>query len=278
MGYTKKTLQELDLIDNFLSNAIASNRELGEPFYRLLLSVLLGKELKTVRVLAQQVIPAATPELRGIRMDVEITEYDEGTVTNIYDMEPHLKDGLSYLPSVYQAKIDGRYVKRGLKDFSEIPNLYVITITNYDIFGRDYMMYTVRNKCEEIPDMEYDDGLQFIYFNTKGQKGGSQAIKNMLKYIQNSDSKNAVDDATRKIDYYVRKVKNLPEVEAGYMTLGDWIDSIVDSVKEEDIKVVVEILKELHETKDNAVLKIRSKFPEFANQAERLVEKYWKEG
>ena len=292
MGYTKKTLQELDLIDNFLSNAIASNRELGEPFYRLLLSVLLGKELKTVRVLAQQVIPAATPELRGIRMDVEITEYDEGTVTNIYDMEPHLRDGL-HLPKhnrYYQAKIDGRYVKRGLKDFSEIPNLYVITITNYDIFGRDYMMYTVRNKCEEIPDMEYDDGLQFIYFNTKGQKGGSQAIKNMLKYIQNSDSKNAVDDATRKIDYYVRKVKNLPEVEAGYMTLGDWIDSIVDSVKEdtakeitnkvkeEDIKVVVEILKELHETKDNVVLKIRSKFPEFANQAEELVEKYWKEG
>lgn len=292
MGYTKKTLQELDLIDNFLSNAIASNRELGEPFYRLLLSVLLGKELKTVRVLAQQIIPAATPELRGIRMDVEITEYDEGTVTNIYDMEPHLRDGL-HLPKhnrYYQAKIDGRYVKRGLKDFSEIPNLYVITITNYDIFGRDYMMYTVRNKCEEIPDMEYDDGLQFIYFNTKGQKGGSQAIKNMLKYIQNSDSKNAVDDATRKIDYYVRKVKNLPEVEAGYMTLGDWIDSIVDSVKEdtakeitnkvkeEDIKVVVEILKELHETKDNAVLKIRSKFPEFANQAEELVEKYWKEG
>ena len=292
MGYSKKTLQELDLIDNFLSNAIASNRELGEPFYRLLLSVLLGKELKTVRVLAQQVIPAATPELRGIRMDVEITEYDEGTVTNIYDMEPHLRDGL-HLPKhnrYYQAKIDGRYVKRGLKDFSEIPNLYVITITNYGIFGRDYMMYTVRNRCEEIPDMEYDDGLQFIYFNTKGQKGGSQAIKNMLKYIQNSDSKNAVDDATRKIDYYVRKVKNLPEVEAGYMTLGDWIDSIVDSVKEdtakeitnkvkeEDIKVVVEILKELHETKDYAVLKIRSKFPEFANQAEGLVEKYWKEG
>ncbi len=53
-----------------------------------------GKELKTVCVLAQQVIPAATPELREIRMDVEITEYDEGTVTNIYDMEPHLRSGI----------------------------------------------------------------------------------------------------------------------------------------------------------------------------------------
>ena len=97
MGYLKKTLQELDLIDNFLSNAIASNKEFNEPFYRLLLSVLPGEELKEVRVLAQQIIPAATPELRGIRMDVEVTEYEEGTVTNVYDLEPHLKDGL-HLP------------------------------------------------------------------------------------------------------------------------------------------------------------------------------------
>ena len=360
MGYTKKTLQELDLIDNFLSNAIASNSELSEPFYRLLLSVLLGKELKTVRVLAQQIIPATTPELRGIRMDVEITEYDKGNITGIYNVEPHLKDGL-HLPRhnrYYQAKIDGRYVKRGLKDFSEIPNLYVITITNYDIFERDYMMYTFRNKCEELPDIEYDDGLQFVYFNTKGQKGGSQAIKNMLTYIQNSDSKNAVDDATRKIDFYVN---SLPEVEAGYMTLGDYFDSMLDRAKEEmaedvrrevteavrkemaeavtkevteavtkevteavtkevteavtkevteavtkevteavtkevtesvtkevtasvtrkitgqSIKAIVEIFQEHHDTKENAAAGLRSKFPEYAGQAEKLVEKYWKD-
>ena len=74
MGYTKKTLQELDLIDNFLSNAVASNKEINEPFYKLLLSVLSNKDIKTVKVLAQQIVPAATPELRGIRLDVEITE------------------------------------------------------------------------------------------------------------------------------------------------------------------------------------------------------------
>ena len=327
MGYTKKTLQELDLIDNFLSNAIASNKEINEPFYRLLLSVLLGKEIKTVRVLAQQIIPAATPDLRGIRMDVEITEYEEGNVTNVYDVEPHLKDAL-HLPRhnrYYQAKIDGRYVRRGLKDFSGIPNLYVITITNYDLFGKDYMMYTVRNSCVEVPELEYDDGLQFVYFYTKGQKGGSQAIKNMLTYIQNSDSKNAVDEATRKMDSYVMKVKNLPEVEAGYMTLGDWIDIISEDIREDmreevreevtkevreevtkevreevtkevreevteavtkkvtrevqeqDIRTVVEVLQEYHETKGNAVIKIRSKFPECADKAEELLEKYWQE-
>ena len=116
------------------------------------------------------------------------------------------------------------------------------------------MMYRIHNTCDEIPELEYDDGLEFIYFNTKGQKGGSQAIKNMLTYIQNSDSINAVDDATRMIDSYVKKVKNLPEVEAGFMTLGDWVDGIVE----------------------NAVVKLRKKFPAYADHAVELVEKYWK--
>ncbi len=309
MGYTRRKLQELSLIDDFLSNAIASNEEINEPFYRLLLSVLLGKKMKKIQVLSQRIIPALTPELRGIRMDVEITEFDEEAVTSVYDVEPHRKDQLN-LPRhnrYYQAKIDGRYVKSGLKDFSAIPNLYVITITNYDLFGEDYMMYTVHNKCEEVPEMEYDDGLKFIYFNTKGKKGGSQSIKNMLTYIQNSDSRNAVDDATRKIDSYVTKVKNLPEVEAGYMTLGDWIDGIaeeiredlreevekevreevekevreevekevIDKVTEEGIKALIETCCEYHAAKEDAVDKIRSKFPDYADKAELLVEKYW---
>lgn len=174
------------------------------------------------------------------------------------------------------------------------------------------MMYTVRNRCEEVPDMEYDDGLRFLYFYTKGQKGGSQKIKNMLSYFQNSNSANAVDDATRKIDSYVTKVKHLPEVEAGYMTLGDWIDAIVDEAKEDmreelraeveeeiseevtekvskevtekvsreitekNIQIIVEMLQEYNATKENAVIKLQTKYPDYADQAGELVDKYWK--
>ena len=133
--------------------------------------------------------------------------------------------------------------------------------------------------------MEYDDGLKFLYFYTKGKKGGSQAIKNMLTYIQNSDSKNAVDDATRMMDSYVEKVKNLPEVEAGFMTLGDWIDSIVEEaveevtkeVREQDMKIIVEMLQEYNATKENAVIKLQAKFPQNAGLAAEIVEKYWQE-
>lgn len=101
------------------------------------------------------------------------------------------------------------------------------------------------------------------------------------------------------------------------MTLGDYFDSIVDSAKEEmaeevrrevteavrremaeeltkevtetvtkevtkevtaqNIKAVVEILQEYCDTKENAAIKLRSKFPEYAGQAKELVDKYWKE-
>ena len=160
--------------------------------------------------------------------------------------------------------------------------------------------------------MEYDDGLRFLYFYTKGQKGGSQKIKNMLSYFQNSNSINAVDDATRKIDSYVTKVKHLPEVEAGYMTLGDWIDAIVDEAREDmreelraeveeeiseevtekvskevaekvskevtekNIQIIVEMLQEYNATKENAVIKLQTKYPDYADQAGELVDKYWK--
>ena len=179
MSVTKKKLEELDVMDDFLMSAIASNPEVGVPFCRRLLSVLLQREIGQVRVMAQYSIPAATPGLRGIRMDVEVEEIvkdkesgEEG-IANVYDVEPHLEDkcNLPRRNRFYQAKIDGSHMVSGQKDFSALPNLYVITITDYDPFGLDYMMYTIHNKCEEVPDMQYNDGLQFIYFYTEGIYG-----------------------------------------------------------------------------------------------------------
>ena len=83
---------------------------------------------------------------------------------NVYDLEPHLQQNMhiSKHNRFYQAKIDSRYLKSGETDFSKLPNLYVITITNFDPFGYDYMMYTIKNQCMELPQLDYDDGLRFV--------------------------------------------------------------------------------------------------------------------
>ncbi|MBR1693650.1 MAG: hypothetical protein IJ711_12895, partial [Lachnospiraceae bacterium] len=111
----------------------------------------------------------------------------------------------------------------GDRDFDHLPNLYILTITNYDPFGYDYMMYTIQNRCIEVPELDYPDGIQLIYFYTGGSKGGCKAIHSMLKYLQTSTPNNATDSATRKVHDYVSRVKTQPEVRLEYMTFEDYI-------------------------------------------------------
>lgn len=69
-----KKFEELNVIDDFMMNAVASDVIVGEPFCRTVLSVLLSRKIKKVKIVAQKVLPAFAPGLRGIRMDVEIQE------------------------------------------------------------------------------------------------------------------------------------------------------------------------------------------------------------
>ena len=224
----RKTLEEMSLIDNFLMQAVSSDQEVSEPSLRCMLSVLLQRKIGRIRVNAEKIVPGYGPEYRGIRMDVEVVESgdDSDVVANVYDVEPHTADDMDFAKAnrFRRAKIDGRYMESGDNDFKHLPDLYVITITNFDIFGKDQMIYTFREKCEEIPDLPYEDGLCFIYFNTTGQKGGSQSIKNMLHFIENSDTSAAVDTETQELEQYIRKVKMNPEVRRELMTFGDYID------------------------------------------------------
>ena len=91
------------------------------------------------------------------------------------------------------------------------------TITNYDPFGRDYMMYTFTNSCKEVKELEYDDGLTFIYFYTDGHNGGSEEIRAMLRYFQSSTPDNVTNEDTREIHQYTNKVKLNPEVRQEFM-------------------------------------------------------------
>lgn len=249
MSYVSKPLEQLDLLDDFLINAVASDEHVGIPCCRKILSVLLQREIGKIRITAQKVFPGVIPGLRGIRMDVEIEEFSlkNDSTLNVYDLEPHLQKGVNFPKHnrFYQAKIDSRYMRSGDNDFSKMPNLYVITITNYDLFGKDYMMYTFRNKCVEVPELPYEDGLQFIYFNTTGKNGGCKEISDLLRYMENSNAANAVDDTTTEIHRYVEEVKITPEVRNGYMRFDDIIAwEREDAVIENMVQNILDLLND----------------------------------
>lgn len=228
MSYLNKPFEELDVLDNFLMNAIAVDEEVGNAFCRKILSVLLQRSVDKIRVVAQHTIPAQNPKYRGIRLDVKVEEFESGSETqlaNVYDLEPHLQRNL-HLPKhnrFYQAKMDSRYMKRGDDDFSGMPNLFIITILNFDPFGYDYMMYTFENRCAEVEELKYEDGLKFIYFYTGGTKGGNAEIQTMLQYLQRSTLDNVTDESTKELHDYVSKVKTSPEVREEYMRFEELI-------------------------------------------------------
>lgn len=269
MSSTMKKLEDMDVMDDFLMGQLASDEVFGNDFCRKILSALLQRKVGRLRVVSQRVLPALAPNLRGIRMDVEVEEYEDAikgeapVIINIYDMEPHLQKNMDIARHnrFYQAKIDSRGLKSGTKDFSQIPNLYVLTILNFDPFGYDYMMYTVKNRCLEVPELEYEDGLCFYYFYTKGSKGGSRELQTMLQYIQDSRSENATDSATREIHDYVSRVKTQPEVKLAYMHYEEIINYERKEAAEEALKAarvqdILDLLEEYGEVPENVKLRL----------------------
>lgn len=293
MGYTKKTLEKMDVMDDFLMGQLASDEEFGKAFCRRILSTLLQKKIGRLNIRAQKMLPAVTPHLRGIRIDVEVEELEdmaegeEPAVMNVYDLEPHLQRNLN-LPRhnrFYQAKIDSRGMKSGETDFDRLPNLYVLTILSFDPFGKDRMVYTVRNKCEEEPELEYEDGLRFYYFYTNGSKGGNEALKTMLTYMQDSREENATDEATKEIHSYVSRVKVLPEVRQAYMRYEEIIyyerkEAAVDTRIQDILELLKDygevpehVRKRLLETDDPEILKKWLKIAARADSVEEFARK-----
>ena len=266
MSYTSKQLEDLDIMDDFLTNVLATDPQIGELFCRLLVSQLLQREVGRIRVKNQRNIVPFAPDKRGIRLDIEVEEYDDDSkafpIMNVYDVEPHKRsEGRSHLVRrnrFYQAKIDSLNVESGEKNLSRLPNLYVINILNYDPFGYNYMLYTVENRCKEVDELEYGDGLQFLYFYTGGEKGGSAELRQLLRFIENSTAENATNETTRKLLEYVQVVKTDPEVRMMYMTVGEIMDMVKEEGREEgreesrlgQIDMILEWLGRFHEVPD----------------------------
>ena len=228
MSYTREPFEELDVMNFFMFNKLTTEPETSEKFCRCMLKNLLGIEVDRINVQAEKIELPDDPEKRGVRLDVKIEELDGERVASIYDIEPHRDLEKSYPKKnrFTQAQIDKNNLESGDNDFSKLPRLFIISITNYDPFGYDRVMYTIRNACVEEPKLVYNDEVTILYFNTVGTKGGTEGLRRFLTYLEESKDTNAVDEATREVEKYVGTIKHNYEIGGKYMTVGDLMDKI----------------------------------------------------
>lgn len=227
--YAKRKLEDLNLIDDFLFQELISQKEDGEEFARILLSTILGKTVRKVKVIPQKNILGIDTDRHGIRMDAYTEDIssesdtalvDAQIVSDIYDIEPNNKYEKESLPKrmrYYHGLIDTQLLASSL-GYDKLQNVIIIIILPYDPFGINHMVYTIQNQCVEATSIPYDDGAKKIFLYTKGTEGNpSQELKDMLKYIENTTQNNIANQNIESIHRMVEKLKKNKEVGISYM-------------------------------------------------------------
>lgn len=224
-----RRLEELNLIDNFLFQEMLSQGEDGEEFARILLSTILGKHIRKVKITPQKNILGIDTDKHGIRLDAYIEDIsdelagnlaDAEVIRDLYDIEPnnaYEKDTLPKRMRYYHGLIDTQLLSSGV-GYAKLPNVIIIVILPYDPFGQNRMVYTIQNQCLEDTLVPYDDGAKKIFLYTRGTEGKpGQALKDMLKYIQNTTDYNITNQDIASVHELVNKVKHKKEVSISYM-------------------------------------------------------------
>lgn len=203
---TFRKLEELNLLDDFLFQEMVASPEVGEEFCRILLRVILGKEVRRVKVIPQRTVQGIHTKHHGIRLDAFIEDVSRNEIMGEMEMlDAQVVHGKS---DIYDIKPNKIYEKERL------PNVFIIMILPNDPFGKKRMVYTIKNQCIEDNTVSYEDGVVKLFLYTKGTEGEpSQKLIDMLKYIEKSTEENIVNQDIKRLDELVSQVKHSRQVQ-----------------------------------------------------------------
>ena len=243
---TKRTIEELNIIDDFLFLEMINYGEEGKEFCRLLLSTILDRPIGEVKITAQKVMTPGSTTQHGVRLDVCIEEIacENGNtdgnageskntcenrdtrenrntinaeVTNhiqdIYDVEmenrksTEIKKSLPKRSRYYHSMIDRNALHTGA-DYKELKNVYVILIMTEDPFDRNLMWYTAKTQIVEDVTIPYEDGATTIYLYTRGaMEKDKKELAELLHYIEDSKEDNVSNPTIAKVHRFTEQVK-----------------------------------------------------------------------
>ena len=225
-----KNLAEMNLVDNFLFGTVMDHEEAGKLVGKTILETILHREIRIKSVNPEKTIWSSDTDFHGIRLDAYIEE--EGTADispgNVYDLEPDQKVGeKKKLPKrcrFYHSNIDLRLLQSG-DSYDKFPSAMVIFITTFDPFGENRMVYTIRNHCVELPEMDYEDGAVTIFLYTKGETGNPpEDLQVLLKYLSETRTENACSPELNQIQGMIDEMKKDPRIRRRYMDMKEYIE------------------------------------------------------
>ena len=217
-----KKLEDLDMMDAFLFEKTTASVENAVTISKVIIKRATGFDVKNIVVETEKQIPGTNINKRGVRLDVYLTEEDKKVgrdILRLFDIEPnnYYEPDLPRRSRFYQSLIDSQLLPANTP-FRKLPDIFMIWILPYDPFGDGRMIYTVKNMVAENNQIVYNDGSTKLFLYTKGTKGGSKELKDLLTYFDNTTLTNAVDSDLLRIQKIVDSVKADFKERERYMT------------------------------------------------------------
>jgi predicted transposase/invertase (TIGR01784 family) len=212
----EKTLQELNLEDDFLFAKVMQDKEIC----RKVLEKILNVPIKEVTIPSIQRTIDILYEGKGVRLDVYIND-DKGTVYNV-EMQRGEKKELPKRCRYYQSSLDMDLISAG-EPYTTLRKTFIIFICTFDPFTDGRHIYTFENICRENPSLQLGDETTKIFLNTKGNLNDiDNEMEEFLTYVENTTdayAKLASSSLVKEIHKKVIQIKHNKEMEVEYMTL-----------------------------------------------------------
>ena len=221
----RETAENLRIIDDAMFRLVAKRKEVCQEILRTLLD---RPQLKVVSVTPQCII---TSLHREIILDV-LCILENGTYMNIEMQKGSGNDDIKR-NRFYAASTTAAYTPKGT-DFSDIPQVTILYITEYDALHNGQMITYVK-RCMKT-DKGYvpvDDGEDIFFANTV-VKDGSDKSELLQLFLR----KDVFEDA--KFPELSKAVKYFKETEGGFGEMCKTVEDYAKSYAEEREKIVRE--------------------------------------
>ena len=215
----KAQVKQFNLMHDDFFAVVMQNKEPLEVVLRILLQ---KKDLVVKEVRVQYVMRNI------ISHSVILDVFAEDSTGKLYNVEVQVENRDNYQKRVrsYQANMDTAFLNKG-KHYSELPDLYLIFISSFDLFKHGKVFYEVQRVLKGF-DQVVDNGVHELYFNTTVNDGSE--IAKLLHYFEDTDAD--VDDYGALSD----AVKHYKNTEEGVSQVCDEVRKYGDSRAAEEAK------------------------------------------
>lgn len=250
----KRTLQELTLKDNFMFGAVMADEDICREFLELALEIPVERV-----VVSKERSIVYRPEYKGIRLDVYARDL-EHTHYNV-EMQVVPKPALSRRARYYHGQLDMESLLKG-KDYTELPDSYVIFICDFDPFDRRLYRYSFPDLCREDTGLSMDNGSVTIFLSTQGQNKDEvpNALVNFLNFVK-ADLAGSMDDYeddfVKRLQASIRKIKSSREMEGCFMIFEEMLrDERAEGKAEGKAESILKLLEDIGNVSKNLQDKI----------------------